>query len=400
MKKILIAILRDAVRAVYNRVKPQVVAITGSVGKTTTRVLLAHFLRSKYDILETRKNYNTEWGLPLSVLGMDMPKDFWEVLYLLFTLPYKIWFKTYPKMWVLEMGADRPGDIAYLTKITPPNFAIITNVEKVHLQNYSSPAALLEEKTTLVRSLSAGGRAYLNYDHVKFDEMMRSVPQNVVLRTWGTRLGADFQAEVLAANWDGLKVNYLQNNQESELYFPQFLGRVNIYPIAAALAVASDLGVNKEDIKHLALSFQPPQRRLEKVNLESGGILLDGSYNAEPSSMQGALETLAELQGDQPAYGVIGDMRELGKISQSEHLALKEYIENIKWKYLFLVGPEMSALAKVLDNNKIPFSWFKDVDTLIQNELPKLKEKDIMLVKASQSIFLDRVVDFYTKSHE
>lgn len=352
-----------------NRFTVPIVAVTGSNGKTTTKEMLAAILEQTGSGLKTTGNLNNLIGLPLMLLQLTRDHH-WAVL---------------------EMGMSEPGEIDRLAEIARPQVGIVTNVAPAHLESMGSIAAVARAKGELPLRLGAGGAAILNGD----DDLVAQlpVPEGVRRITFG--FGSH---SVRAEAWHNLG----RTGQSFVITVPdaaisvtmQVFGRHNALNALAATAAAHVLGVAPAAIKHGLETFVPVAKRLAPEEF-AGLLLLDDSYNANPSSMAVALETVASLRGEGQSIAVLGDMLELGEGSHGAHEAIGRQAAGCVQR-LYVLG-DMAAVVAAgalsaglsADAVVVAGSHGEIVDDL----LPRLRSGDCILVKGSRGMRMERVAE-------
>lgn len=333
--------LAEATRRTIAREQPTIVAITGSVGKSSTRQAVAAFLGAGLEgtgVRASAKNYNNELGLPLTVFDAPAPGRSpiaWATLLVKAYLISHGWRRTSVRTFVLEMGADKQGDIAHLTHIAPPDIAIVTGVTPedsslppVHLAKYPSLEVLTEEKSTLVRCVKPNGVVVLNADDPRVFAMRHLTSAQVY--TYGETDAADIritsrQVKIEERAWGrepvGLEVHLQIHHRQASYVIPGIFGRSIAYAWAAALGVANALDLPRELIDTAAEHFKALPGRTRIIPGRDGVTIFDDSYNASPAAMMAGLRDLAAipLAPSQRRIVVIGEMREIGETAHEVH---------------------------------------------------------------------------------
>jgi UDP-N-acetylmuramoyl-tripeptide--D-alanyl-D-alanine ligase len=345
----------------------KVVAITGSNGKTTTKDMSAEVLSAKFKVLKSKKSYNNQIGVPLTILDLENDTDFL----------------------IAELGMNQPGEIAILSKIVSPQIGVITNIGPAHLESMKNLETIAQEKFSLIENMAMKGTAILNADDQFSFERIKTEKRKVL--SFGIKNKADFQGSKIRISSDG-KVSFSINDRiEIKL---KLLGRHNVYNALAAFAIGKSVGLEDEKIKQKLQNFSPAEFRMELLEIKGIRIIND-SYNANPASMQNALLTLKEMKTKGKKIAVLGDMLELGKESQIFHQKMGEEIFKLKINVLVCVGELVKSIAegakrKGLDSSKV-FS-FKTNEQASSFLLEFLKEGDLVLVKGSRKMKLEEVV--------
>jgi UDP-N-acetylmuramoyl-tripeptide--D-alanyl-D-alanine ligase len=406
-KKILQKILKFLAKRVIKKYKPFVIGITGSVGKSSTKEAVYAVLKSNFNVRRNLKNYNNEIGVPLTILGRLSPgksftgwlRVFWMALgSILFTE------KSYPQILVLEMAADKPNDIAYLTKIAPCQIGIVTAIGPTHLEFFKSIENVIKEKEIIVTHLSTKGWAILNADDPNVLAMKEKVSAKVL--TYGLSEKADIKGlEIeIDQNLDndcpkinGLKFKIKYGGSIVPVFLPNILGKGLVYASLAATAVGIIFDLNLIEISEALEKIEPLPGRLRPIKGINNSLIIDDTYNSSPKAVLEALETVLEIKTKPLArkFIVLGDMLELGKKSVEEHKKIGEIVAQKNFDYLLTYGKEskniyQSALENGMDQNKAKF--FEEQKELIEFLKKEIKEGDVILVKGSQGMRMEKVV--------
>jgi len=406
MKKIITAILIWESRLILARYKPFIIAVTGSVGKTSTKDAIYTALKnqSKY-LRKSEKSMNSEIGLPLTIIGAPNAWHSWSgwIKNILKGFDLIIFKTSYPDCLVLELGADHPGDIRNVAKWLKPNIAVITKVSKtpVHVEFFSSPEQVFEEKASLAMSVRTGGAVVLYADDEKVMSIAKMIKKNnVKVFSFGLNENADIRGL-------GSKIDYDENKQPTSFSFEivsdgknhpvtikKVIGDTYIYPILSSIAVAKAKNLNL-DISIKALSeYDPPKGRMNVLEGINGSTIIDDTYNSSPDAVISALNTLKNLQCSGKKIVVLGDMMELGKHSTDEHKNVGREVAGFA-NLLVTVGSRSyttaseAILAGLPKENIISFDRSLEV---VEYLIPKVGSGDIVLVKGSQSIRMERIV--------
>ncbi|MBU1557558.1 UDP-N-acetylmuramoyl-tripeptide--D-alanyl-D-alanine ligase [Patescibacteria group bacterium] len=393
-KKIIVSILTLEARLVLKKYKPKIVAVTGSVGKTTAKDSIYTVLSASFFVRKSEKSFNSEIGVPLSVLGCQNGgnnpaiwfKDIFEGLLL-------ILFKNhYPKWLVLEVGADHPGDIVNIARWLKPDIAVITRFAEIpaHVEFFSSPKDIIKEKKQLAKYLKKDGFLILNYDDEDVLSMKNEFNKKTV--TYGLNEGADVMGSntgVLYENNKASGVTFKANHKGScvPVNTKGILGITHIYPALAAIAVGSTQGLNVVEMSQsLSGEHKAQPGRMRLIDGIKDSLIIDDSYNSSPLAVQTALETLSEIETNGRKIAVLGDMMELGKYTVDSHKKIGELSAGI-CDILVTVGVRSKDTAKgalgkkMTKKNVIEFEDSKKAGEYLK----KIIEKgDVILVKGSR----------------
>lgn len=398
-KKILCFVLRLLARGMLWRYQPLIVGITGSAGKTSAREAIYAVLKNKYWARRNVKNYNNEIGVPLTILGQETGGNSWWRWLRVFLVSFFeiVYTEDYPRVLILEMGADRLGDIAYLTDFVKCDVSVVTSVGEipVHVEFFQTADQVAKEKSQILRCLEKDGWAVLNFD----DERVRAMAR----RTQGKifSYGFDEKTSLRAENFEqhlsdldsagiSFKVDYQGNNVPIRL--KNIYARHQVYAVLAGIAVGLIFKMNLVEIAEALKNYQPPIGRLHLIRGVKNSWILDDTYNSSPGSTLGALELLAAMPGRKIA--VIGDMLELGSFTEEAHRqAGKKAAETAE--IILAVGEKTIFLADEAKKYNLPkenifhFASSEEAGRRLQEIM---REGDIILIKGSQGVRMERVV--------
>lgn len=406
LKQCIVFILTWEARAVLARYKPRIIAVTGSVGKTTTKDAIHAALSHDLFIRKSLKSMNSDIGVPLTILGLE---NAWsDPLKWLINILRGLWlviaWRDYPAWLVLEVGADRPGDIGRVARWLRPDIAVLTGVPEIpaHIEYFSSPEALLKEKRQLAEYLKPGGKLVLNGDDMRMKDIHTDFRGASV--TFGMDGGNDFHAshdEIIYADEKPAGLRFRMNHAGSSVPVSIYgsLGSPRIYASLAAVAVGDCVGIDSVSIATALSAWEPPPGRVRLIPGLKGSLIIDDTYNSSPAAALAALDILKEVK-DPPSGGrriaVLGDMLELGKYSSAAHRQVGERVAQCA-DMLITIGFRSRAMAEAaLD------AGMKDSD-IRQYELheaqragkeleAELRAGDIVLIKGSQGIRMERTV--------
>jgi UDP-N-acetylmuramoyl-tripeptide--D-alanyl-D-alanine ligase len=348
-----------------------VIGITGSVGKTTAKDLIASVLESAGPTISPPGSFNNELGLPLTVLSANQETRFL----------------------VLEMGARGKGHIEYLCSVAPPNVGVELVVGSAHLSEFGSQSAIAEAKAELVQALPSDGTAVLNADDPLVRQMAAVTGAKV---TWfGQSDQADVRADDLAFDHLDRARFTLQTPDGAAPVELQYVGGHAVPNALAAAAVGWALGVQTEAIAASLSSALPRSRwRMEVTERSDGLIVINDAYNASPEAVRAALKSLKQIAGNRRSWAVLGEMRELGERSAAEHDAIGRLVVRLDVQRLVVVGDAARPLhlAAGLEGSWGQESMFvPDVAGALRILRAELRSDDVILVKASRAAGLEAV---------
>lgn len=402
-KKAVVAILTLESKAVLKKYKPKIVAVTGTVGKTSTKDAIYTALSKSLSVRKTKKSQNSEIGLPLTILGVNNPADNalqWLAVMMeglkLVLMPHH-----YPEWLILEIGADHPGDIRSAVSWVHPDVSVVTKLSKVpvHVEFFSSVEQVIKEKSYIVRALSEKGTAVLNAD----DEDVRAFSELTKAKT--IFFGQSDQAAISLDNYEviyderglpsGIQFDVIDRMHEDTfaVLLKGTLGRHLVYPILAALTVTEAVGENAAAAAKAFRTHEPTPGRMRLVEGEKGTTIIDDTYNSSPVALEEALHTLAHLDRAKRRIAVLGDMLELGKYSIDEHnkagILAQESAD-----VLITIGQRMSFAAE--SARRAGMAEVREFNSSVEaGQFLKdfIQKGDIILVKGSQGIRAERVVE-------
>ncbi|GAB4423140.1 MAG: UDP-N-acetylmuramoyl-tripeptide--D-alanyl-D-alanine ligase [Anaerolineales bacterium] len=345
----------------------RVIGITGSVGKSTTKEVVAEVLRKRYRTLKNPGNLNNEIGLPLSILKLT---------------------KKHQRA-VLEMGFYVPGEIAFLCDIAQPQVGVITNIGTVHAERAGSQEAIAQGKSELVQALDEDGVAILNFDDPWVRKMEEKTRAQVFF--YGLSPDADLWADnVESLGLDGIRFRLHYKNEKLHVRIP-LIGRHSVHTALRATAVGLVEGLTWQEI-FSGLAQEGMQLRLVAVRSKIGALMLDDTYNASPESMLAALNLLEELEGRKIA--VLGDMLELGPYERQGHEMIGVRAARVA-DILITLGERahmMAESARRAGMRKDSVLEFEELDPVIAWLEDNLSENDAVLIKGSHGLRMDRIV--------
>ena len=383
LKQIIINILTWEARVVLWRHKPKVVAVTGSLGKTGTKDAVAAVLEVKFTVRKSPKSFNSEFGIPLTILGLqngwNNPLLWIKNIVLGFYIAF--FSRKYEDILVLEVGADKPGDIASVAQWLKTDVVIITAVPEVpvHKEFYPTAQAVLTEKASLIQSLKKDGVLITGTDE----------QVSTLENTKGETLRAAYNdANITYENNVPIGMKYSIGN--SEVRLQGVLGAHQGLAPTFALFVSNVFKVNTSDAIQALQNMPRTPGRMRLLSGVNKSMIIDDSYNSSPTALQAALVALGsvEMQGDAKKIAILGDMRELGDSTGVEHRRAGIQAAHIVDE-LYTVGPEAQTLAEAAIDEGLNVSHahiYETHDAIKVGKIlvEKLQKGDIVLVKSSQ----------------
>lgn len=367
--------LSDLAAWVVKQLNAQTVAVAGSNGKTTTKELIAHVLALKCRIHATEGNQNTEIGLPLTVL--NTPED--------------------TEMLVLEMGATVPGDVKRLCQIAQPQIGVLTSISEEHTATLGTLREIIETETELLEALPPQGLAIINGDTPEIRDVARRKAR-CRLMTFGFAPDNDFVAEDAKISRGGTHF-YVKSSEWQNEISVSLLGRPAVLAALAAIAVAQHFGLSFAEIRRGLTSAHSLWGRLQLVPIPDASItVLHDAYNANPASMREALLCAAQLrQPDEELLCVLGDMLELGSISERAHREIGQLVTRpeLRPDQLIVVGPWAQLIGDEAVNAGVRVKYFATADEAAEALVGanESEERQLILLKGSRGMHLEKLLD-------
>lgn len=352
-----------------DRLNLKVIGITGTVGKSTTKELIAEVLSQKYHTLKNTGNLNNEIGLPLTLLRAGKGHQ----------------------VAVLEMGFYVPGEIKLLCDISKPEIGVITNVGTVHAERAGSIEVIAAGKSELVQALPKNGYAILNYDDPWVRPMAEKTSAHVFY--YGLDPKADLWADQIESHGlEGIRFCFHYQNESFFVRIP-LIGRHSVHTALRAAAVGKIMGISWEDI-FMGLNRGQSQLRMAVMHSEDGAMIIDDTYNASPESVMAALNLLQEMDGYKLA--ILGEMRELGQYEENGHILVGARAAEV-CDELIAVGEKTkkmvsSAIKGGMDPQRV--KWFATVQETIEYTRQRgFKKGEVVLIKGSRGMQMERIVE-------
>lgn len=349
-----------------------VIGVTGSTGKTTTKDFITNVVSQGHRVIATEGNQNNELGVPLTVLRAGADTD----------------------VLIVEMAMRGQGEIAALARIAQPTAGLVTNVGTSHIERLGSQEAIARAKGELVEAVASEGRVFLNGDDAFSAHLSELSSAEVV--TYGLSDACDLRAEEVTTDESSLPSFTLITpigKREVRLAIP---GRHNVYNALAATAVALFLEIPLDDIVYGLETSEPGQMRMQSFETAAGVRVINDAYNANPTSMRAAIETLGDITGAAKRVAVLGDMAELGSLTELAHFRIGEEVARLPIDALVTVGERArriadGARAEGMDDALIRPCTTTDEAAEVLDDL--LEPGDVVLIKASRVMGLERIVE-------
>jgi len=401
-KRTIIWVLTYEAKIVLRRTKPTIIAVTGSVGKTSTKDAIYSVLRNYKRVRKSQKSFNSDIGVALSVLGLQNAWGnpvFW-LWNIIEGMVVALFSRDYPEILVLEVGVDRPGDMRRITQWLKPNIVVITRLPDVpvHVEYFDSPEAVCEEKLALRDALVSDGVFIYNHDDTKLQVAASETRQSTI--GFSRYVPSHFTAgkdKIIYRDDMPIGTEFTISHVETtvQAVVKDTVGVAAAYTYAAAAAVASQFGIGLEDVVKTIATHTPPPGRMRVLSGIKGSTIIDDSYNSSPIATELALQTVKELTGFTRKVVVLGDMMELGRFSSAEHERIGVLVAQCA-DVLLTVGVRSRKTAEgALENglsekNIYQYEYADRASRELQNII---MPGDLILIKGSQSIRAEKIVE-------
>lgn len=364
------AALQDIGRYLRARLSLPLIGVTGSVGKTTTREMIAAALSAKYRVYKTPGNSNSQVGVPITISEIS-EKD---------------------EVGVIELGMSEPGELTVIARIANIDMAVITNIGITHIEQLGSRENIYKEKLTIQDGLKEGGVLILNGD----DDMLCRTRGKDGVQTiyYGTGTNCEFRAENIDLNDGPAKFTAVHGGERQEVVLG-VMGQHNVMNALAAIAVCSQCGMTMKEAARGLKNFNGFKGR-QQIHSGEKYTILDDSYNASPASMKASLDVFKTLRPGSRHVAVLADMKELGEKVLEYHHEVGVHTANTGVDLVVTLGEACHALAEgVKSASDIPVVEFLDKEEMIHYLNENLQEGDCILFKGSNSIGLSAVVNLF-----
>lgn len=345
------------------KLKIPIIGITGTNGKTTTKELIAIALSREFKVAYTQGNFNNHIGVPLTLLSMNKSHE----------------------IGVIEMGANHPGDIRELCEIAEPNYGLITNVGKAHLEGFVSFENVIKTKGELYDFIREHeGKVFVNKDNHILYELSEDMDRILYGKNDPTLFASGSITDAtpfLEFDWSFFDSSYRVKTS--------LVGEFNFDNAIAAVAVSKFFGINAERISAALEEYEPQNHRSQFKRTERNDLIID-AYNANPTSMKTSLEFFTSVPSSLPKVVILGEMKELGEISGDEHQRMINFLREQSYAGVYLVGNNFREMIPASSS----YHFFEDVEALIKSLHEEPLTGYYILLKGSHSVHLEKVVDY------
>lgn len=404
LRSVLIRIIQIQARIIVWRYSPRVIAITGSVGKTTTKDAIYAIISQTVHTRRSRKSFNSGIGIPLTILGA--PTGWRDILKWLRNILKGMWlivrfWGTYPEWLVLELGISKPGDMQELKKWVQPYVVVVSafGATPSHVEFFNTPQDVWKEESTIIEALDPQGVLVLNADDPEVMKCQHMLTEGQTLLTYGY----DESADVRISDYEyvyhdgsiaGMQFTYKAGEKNYTMRHLGVLGAHLAYGIAAGIAIHNHIFGVIDDLGQHCKDISFPKGRLNIIKGIHNTIILDDTYNSSPSALQSALSTLGDINTSGKKIALLGDMLELGKFSDEAHQKAGAQAARM-CDYVVTVGPRAKNIYTTITN----LGWDNERIFHAQNSheaaeyiIPHLSAGDVILVKGSQGVRMEHAV--------
>ncbi len=415
-KKIIIYILQIEARLVLKKYKPKVIAITGSVGKTSTKDLIYTIFSAFTYVRKSEKSYNSQIGLPLTILGIP---NGWNNPYIWFKNILKgLWLilytQKYPTWLILEVGVGKPGDMKETASWLQTDAVIITAIGEMpaHIEFFDSRKHLIEEKSGLIKTLKKEGLLVLNADDEASLEMKNKTKNRFITYGFRNSLSGVESVDILGSGENifysatneplGVIFRIDENGKSLPVVMEGVFGKNHLYAALAGLALVSGLKFDMLQAINMIKNYDAPAGRMKLLYGINDSLLIDDTYNSSPQACLSALQTVKEIKTTGRKIAVLGDMLELGKHTEEAHRNIGTLVKKVV-DILFVVGPRAQFIKTgavevgMKEKNILEFKNAVEAGEYLETFI---KDRDLILLKASQGVRMERTVEIILKDKE
>jgi len=392
MKFFIQKLLKKLTYLVLLKQQPNIITITGSVGKTSTKEGIYFAIKSLGEVRRSLKNYNNELGVPFTVAlwggkapGKNLLRWHWVFCRLLYYAIFKS--KNYPKWLVLEIGSDKPGDLQYLMEMIPSGLlkiAVLTAVFGVHLEFFKTIRAVYQEKTTPFNYVANDGLILINSDNCDIEKIKKDFANKKIV-SYGFEKSADIIALDFKAGDKGLDFKIKIPNGDFEFLLKEAISAYQCYPVLAGVGVALNLGISIEAALNGLKEKLPMPGRMRLLEGINKSLIIDDTYNSSPEAAKYALKALVGLPNYNRKIAILGDMLELGPQSSQFHQEIGKMAKDLGVDYIFTFGEQAKEILPSIKH----FSSHQEAGEYLKKFV---QDKDAILIKGSQGVRMEKIV--------
>ena len=353
-----------------------IVAVTGSVGKTTTRTMIAHALSAGKRTYQTERNYNSQIGVPITLSRMSK-KD---------------------EIAVLELGISEDGQMDILSDMVVPDMAVVTTIGVAHIEFMKTRENIRKQKLSIIHSMKKGGTLFLNGDDDMLQDAVKT--EKITCRTifYGTDSWCDYYAKDVVFHNDHTTFTCVHGSQQVEVYLKAF-GMHNVSNCVVAFAVANENGVPMEAVAKAFETYEGPRQKI--IRMDEKYTIIDDTYNASPDSMKASINVLCDMPCEGKRIAVLGDMLELGENSKEYHREIGRYIVGKPVDEVYVIGELSQCIMEEIKNSgsdKVKVYSFSDNEEAVMGLGMILQPSDLVLFKASNGMHFTELVEILRQS--
>jgi len=347
----------------------QVIAVTGSCGKTTTTQMIAHVLSAKHKVCSTYKNHNNKIGVPETIFGINEETEFL----------------------VLELGTSEKGEMRYLATMVTPDVGVITNIGHAHLEAFETLDGVRREKSALLKQVKPDGLFVINGDNEQCEKIIADCDYSRQVITFGIAASCRMRADNLTVidEWTSFEAVHKKGN--AVLQFDLAIADHNIMNMLAAIAVARHFNIDWLDIQEGFEKFEYPKMRFE-TQIVNGVTIINDAYNANPDSAMAAILSAKSLYQGR-FYFIFGDMLELGEQTEELHIKILEFAKMLGVDVVYGFGQYAGAATALMDDTESEFIKVEDRELIVSRLIEKVNPGDVVLFKASRAMQFDELHD-------
>ncbi|MBE5924791.1 MAG: UDP-N-acetylmuramoyl-tripeptide--D-alanyl-D-alanine ligase [Lachnospiraceae bacterium] len=353
-----------------------IVAVTGSVGKTTTRTMIAHALAAGLKTYQTEKNFNSQIGVPITLSRMNAS---YEIA-------------------VLELGISEDGQMEILSEMVCPDNAVVTTIGVAHIEFMKTRENIRKQKLSIIHFMKEGGTLFLNGDDDMLQDAAKTEKLNCKIIYYGTEDWCDYYAKDIVYHEDHTTFTLVHGVQQVEVVLKAF-GKHNVGNCVAALAVAHENGISLETAAAGFASYEGPRQKV--IRMDGKFTIIDDTYNASPDSMKASINVLCDMPCDGKRVAVLGDMLELGDGSEEYHREIGRYLLSKPVDEVYVIGELADFIRdemKKSESENVRVFSFSDREEAAMSLMAILQPEDVLLVKASNGMKLTELVDILKTS--
>jgi len=401
VQKIVEKILKRLTIVALKKQRPWIITITGSIGKTSTKEAIYNAIKNNFKVRRSQKNYNNEIGVPMTVLGQYAPgKNIFGWLKVFFKFLRLGMFKSkkYPKVLILEIGSDKPGDLKYLMEMLPQDLlraSVLTAVTEAHLEFFGDMEGVFKEKITPFFYLTASGFIIINKDHCDSEKTKElTLRRGAGFITYSIENDADVMVDKIRIDERGVAFTIKQQDNSAEFLLKNAIAKHQAYALLAGVCVGKVLGVSFAETVAGLRNYTILAGRMRKIEGINRSLIIDDTYNSSPLASVKALEALSALPYGKRKIAVLGDMLEMGNYSEDLHRRVGKSVVNSKIKYVFTLGKQAKHIFNAAIESGFPpanirqFHHYRDLSGFLKGFI---EPDDVILIKASQGMRLERV---------